>query len=208
MLLESYVQPRVIHAYGCWSLLTVALQGMLAGCAHATTLLNILALRVISKVHPKHCTIMSRALVDDSALQWTGSNLLGGSEISEAISEFKGNVRELGLIVQPEKSGWVSRSRGSWKSFDERAKRLRLTAKKWARNLGHELSGTNPIRKLAEVSFKKFRYDTKGTHGAQRALEAWSPHFGALVWFLQLHTVLLLLEFPGRSPSGSGAQLV
>eukprot|EP00959_Pyramimonas_sp_CCMP1952_P188755 3947954-Pyramimonas_sp.AAC.1 len=63
-----------------------------------------MTLRVINKVHTKHRTIMPRALVDDSTLQWTRSNLLEVSELSEAVSEFKEDARELGLIVQPEKS--------------------------------------------------------------------------------------------------------
>eukprot|EP00959_Pyramimonas_sp_CCMP1952_P463328 9484749-Pyramimonas_sp.AAC.1 len=39
MLLGSYSQPRVVRAFGCWSKEFRARRGILAGCAHATTLL-------------------------------------------------------------------------------------------------------------------------------------------------------------------------
>ena len=51
LLLETYAQPRVIRAYGCWSIPTRALQGILAGCTHATTLLTVLTYRAVVKVH-------------------------------------------------------------------------------------------------------------------------------------------------------------
>eukprot|EP00959_Pyramimonas_sp_CCMP1952_P391368 8201845-Pyramimonas_sp.AAC.1 len=50
MLLDSYSQPRVIRAFGCSSKSFRALQGMLAGCTHATTLLSILTYRAVHAV--------------------------------------------------------------------------------------------------------------------------------------------------------------
>eukprot|EP00959_Pyramimonas_sp_CCMP1952_P246279 5147534-Pyramimonas_sp.AAC.1 len=47
MLLDSYSQPRVIRAFGRWSQSFRALQGILAGCTHATTLLSFLTYRAV-----------------------------------------------------------------------------------------------------------------------------------------------------------------
>ena len=81
MLLDSYSQPRVIRAFGCWSRSFRALQGILAGCTHATTLLSVLTYRAIHRVTQVSPNVNPRALVDDSTLQWIGAKGDTASEL-------------------------------------------------------------------------------------------------------------------------------
>eukprot|EP00959_Pyramimonas_sp_CCMP1952_P437873 9167092-Pyramimonas_sp.AAC.1 len=53
LLLESCVQSRIATACGCWSRPTRAMQAVLAGCKHASTLLTVLTCLAIVCVHSK-----------------------------------------------------------------------------------------------------------------------------------------------------------
>ena len=124
-------------------------QGVLAGCTHATTLLTVLTFRAIGRVHSVYSDVMPRALVDGSTFQWTGRNLTGSASLKAAVRMFSSEVSKLGMIIKPEKSGWLASHKKAMDRFKRGAQSLRLSAKKWMRNLGHEMPGTRPVRKQA-----------------------------------------------------------
>ena len=155
MLLDSYSQPRVIRAFGCWSRSFRALQGILAGCTHATTLLSILTYRAIHRVTQVSPNVNPRALVDDSTLQWIGAKGDTASELFKGVQSFVKDTSRLGLLLQVNKSGWVSTAASARHGFGRFAQNVHLKAKSWVRNLGHELSGPKPIIKQAKARLKK-----------------------------------------------------
>eukprot|EP00959_Pyramimonas_sp_CCMP1952_P319057 6675578-Pyramimonas_sp.AAC.1 len=91
---------------------------------------------------------MPRALVDDSAFQWTGNDTAEAAKLQRAAHTFSG---ELGILIKFEKSGFVTNTMRALKGFQGRAQKLRLSAKKRIRNLGHEMPGARPVRKQAQA---------------------------------------------------------
>eukprot|EP00959_Pyramimonas_sp_CCMP1952_P059485 1242391-Pyramimonas_sp.AAC.1 len=70
MVIEYHRQPRVLKAFNFFSETSVSWQGMLAGCAHSTSLLTLLTLRSVRRVRASG--VVPRALVDDLTIQWVG----------------------------------------------------------------------------------------------------------------------------------------
>ena len=148
MLILAYREPRVLKAFQSHSTMTVALQGNLAGCSHATTCLTVLlyrALRRASALH--HRQVKPRALVDDCSLQWLAVEGAKVSELGEVVSCFFSDLKNLKMIVQPSKSGYVATTTVLAKAFAPLARRLGVIKKVAIRNLGHEMHGTKVMRR-------------------------------------------------------------
>ena len=78
MLLLTYRQPRVLKAHQSLSVLTIAEQGNLAGCSHATTCLTVLLYRALKRASGLCRQVQPRAVVDDCCLQWVAAE--GGQD--------------------------------------------------------------------------------------------------------------------------------
>eukprot|EP00959_Pyramimonas_sp_CCMP1952_P216913 4536310-Pyramimonas_sp.AAC.1 len=157
LLLETYAQPRVIRAYGCWSSPTRAQQGRRAGCTHATTLLTVLTYRAIERVHDMYKDVMPRALVDDNTFQWTGNDMPEAANLQRAVHMFSQEAGKLGMLIKFGKSGFVANAKRALEGFQGRAQKLRLPAKGWIRNIGHEMPGARPVRKQAQARMTSLR---------------------------------------------------
>ncbi|CAK0903414.1 unnamed protein product, partial [Prorocentrum cordatum] len=110
LLVELYRQLRRLQAFGSVSYEVVSYQVALAGCTHACALVSVLMHRVLGRARCMGVT--PRALVDDVALQWVrtaGSNV---GVLWAAVTRFRVEAKQLGIIVQPAKSGYVTSSKG------------------------------------------------------------------------------------------------
>ena len=76
MAVQTYVQPRAIKAYGGLSNAVVSLQGILAGCSMATTLLMVLLHRSLTRAVAAFPNVRPRALIDDISFQWVGERVM------------------------------------------------------------------------------------------------------------------------------------
>eukprot|EP00959_Pyramimonas_sp_CCMP1952_P294519 6160485-Pyramimonas_sp.AAC.1 len=103
MVIEYHRQPRVLKAFTSYSEPFVSWQGMLAGCAHPTSLLTLLTLRAVRRVRASG--VAPRALVDDLAIQWVGEEAGGISKLFNALANLKADVKPLGIVLQDSASG-------------------------------------------------------------------------------------------------------
>ena len=136
LLIMSYREPRVLKANGSCSKTTVAHQGNLAGCAHATTCLSVMLYRALRRVSALNSYIRPRGLVDDVSLQWVATNGAKIDELQTGVKQFFDDVKELNLVLQTSKSGFIATTQRLVRLFTPRAKRLGLV-----RNKGHQEPG-------------------------------------------------------------------
>ncbi|CAK0881610.1 unnamed protein product, partial [Prorocentrum cordatum] len=115
MLLQLYQQPRCIKAYGSLSSSSVAFQGVLAGCTHATYLTYLLTCRVLQRASGVAPTIKPRSLVDVIGLQMVSPDLGDVKLLLSTAMVLTAEARDLGLILQPAKSAVVA---GSAQEYD------------------------------------------------------------------------------------------
>ena len=174
MCIQTYIQPRLVKAYGSVSYPVVSVQGILAGCSMATSMLMVLLHRSLTATFAIHPTVTPRALIDDVSFQWVGeragvTRARGErdpiSELYRAVRRFVESVKPLGLVVQFAKCGFVASTKRARKRFAVYASALKLTAKKAMRNLGHELHGARVFRIQEEARVRK-------TAGRSRKLRA------------------------------------
>ncbi|CAK0909012.1 unnamed protein product, partial [Prorocentrum cordatum] len=94
------------------------------------------------------------ALVDDVTLQWVttaGSNV---SVLRAEVTRFREEAKQLGIIVQPAKSGCVTSSMGLAAESRKHAGYRGLQLLHWARNLRHDLGGGRIQRRLTKLLLK------------------------------------------------------
>ncbi|CAK0862994.1 unnamed protein product [Prorocentrum cordatum] len=91
------------------------------------------------------CTIL-RSLVDDVTLQWAGQPGPGVRALARTTASFLKDLEALHLRVQRSKLGFVATERKVAQIFRGATRALRIPRKAWARNLGHEVFGTRPLR--------------------------------------------------------------
>ncbi|CAK0810080.1 unnamed protein product [Prorocentrum cordatum] len=94
------------------------------------------------------------ALVDDVILQWirtAGSNV---SVLWAAVTRFREEAKQLGIIVYPAKSGYVTSSKGLAAECRKHAGSRGLQLLHWARNLGHDLGGGRIQRRRTKLRLK------------------------------------------------------
>eukprot|EP00959_Pyramimonas_sp_CCMP1952_P445419 9325834-Pyramimonas_sp.AAC.1 len=78
LLIQSYMAPRRVDAFGSLSEAYVSFQGMLAGCSAASSVMLAVLLRPVQSVVQRFPSVRARALMDDVSLQW------GGPDITES----------------------------------------------------------------------------------------------------------------------------
>ena len=81
MLIQAYRQPRTLRAHGSASKFFISEQGIIAGCSHATTILEVLLYRAMRRLSARCPTITPRQLVDDISLRWAGTAELCAEEV-------------------------------------------------------------------------------------------------------------------------------
>ncbi|CAK0839012.1 unnamed protein product, partial [Prorocentrum cordatum] len=130
--------------YGHRSCFVKVEQGILAGCARAACMLEVLTLRALLRVREVHGALVPRALVDDVSVQYVGPDPAGVRALGVAVRAFQDDSTVLGSCFNHTKSGAVAATtsprrlmRGS--KFQQRP---------WMRNLGHETMGARPLRWL------------------------------------------------------------
>eukprot|EP00959_Pyramimonas_sp_CCMP1952_P075228 1572165-Pyramimonas_sp.AAC.1 len=64
-----YRQPKRLKGYGAFSGPLQVEQGILAGCARAVCMLEVLTLRTLLRVREVHGALVPRALVDGVSVQ-------------------------------------------------------------------------------------------------------------------------------------------
>ena len=164
MLLEVYCQPRRIRAYGSNSRATVAVQGVIAGCSHATYLLYLLTYRAVRRAAVISPVITPRTLVDDVGFQLVSPFASDLRMLGTVASDFADDALTLGLVLHPKKSARVAGSTqtrlaigrllgarpGTLQPRAVGARGLRRFPQAGhMRNLGHELHGTR-VRRTVE----------------------------------------------------------
>eukprot|EP00959_Pyramimonas_sp_CCMP1952_P313813 6568997-Pyramimonas_sp.AAC.1 len=87
VLIQSYSQPRTLRAHGSESSLFTSYQGIVAGCSHATTVLEVLMHRAVRRLSALCPTVTPRQLVDDISLRWAGWARDCALEVAEAADE-------------------------------------------------------------------------------------------------------------------------
>ena len=110
MLLKAYRQPRAIKAFGSFSKMVIAHQGNVAGCSHAATALVVLMTRAIKRAAAISPDIEIRLVVDDNTLQAAGKDQQTANELYQATYSYMSDLKELKMVVQPAKSGYVATS--------------------------------------------------------------------------------------------------
>ena len=73
MLVCNYQQPRRIRGLGSLSRSYRSYQGILAGCSHATNLMQVLLLRPLQNIKRDFEFVVLRGLMDDVLFQWVGT---------------------------------------------------------------------------------------------------------------------------------------
>ena len=74
MLLALYRCPRAVQAFGSRSRDVTSYQGILAGCSHANTLMQLLLHRVVVRLVHLYKDVKPRVLMDDASFQWIGDS--------------------------------------------------------------------------------------------------------------------------------------
>ena len=146
MLIQAYRQPRTLRAHGSASRFFVSEQGIIAGCSHATTVLEVLLYRAMRRLSSRCPTITPRQLVDDISLKWAGTAELCAEEVGEAADEACEALENLRLPVQVKKLGYVASNASTEKLLRGTANRRFIAKRRWMRNLGHELTTAKPQR--------------------------------------------------------------
>ena len=108
----------------------------------------VLAMRAAQRMWEVAPSVRARALADDITLHWTSSNLSSCVELRRATAQYIADMAQLRIAVQPDKSGYVATRAGSASAFALHGSALKFQPKKWVRNLGHDLHGVRPVRKL------------------------------------------------------------
>ena len=127
----------------------VTVQGNVAGCSHATTLLRLLLLRTVRHIGASYASVTPRVLVDDLSLQWRGHCEASSIKLAQAAKEFLQALEELSLVPQEEKSFFLISRAAVRKHLAPPMGRIGLKEKAWGRNLGHEVLGTK-VKRLQE----------------------------------------------------------
>ena len=101
----------------------------------------MLLYRALQRASALH--VQPRALVDDCSLQWLADERARVGELGVVVQEFFDSLKNLQMVVQPSKSGYVATTMILAKAFEPLAKKLGVIKKVAIRNLGHEMHGTN-----------------------------------------------------------------
>ena len=112
---------------------------MLAGCTHACAMVSLLLHRLLQRV--RRFRAVPRALVDDVTR--------ARDKLRIAVARFREGAKELGIIIQTEKSGYVTSSTAVAQRRRLRGGARGLAGKRRVRNLGHDLCGRRKVRRQA-----------------------------------------------------------
>eukprot|EP00969_Alexandrium_andersonii_P233555 10311794-Alexandrium_andersonii.AAC.1 len=87
-----------------------SMQGIIAGCSHATTLLRVVLFRLVSRVDSMYRSVLLRVLVDDTSIQWSGNKIAADTQLAHATKAMLHGFGDLMLVPSPGKSGVVASS--------------------------------------------------------------------------------------------------
>ena len=148
MLIQSYIAPRMIDAFGSLSEAYVSFQGILAGCSAASSVMMAILLQPIKRTIGRFPGVQARALMDDVSLQWQGPDVDEASQVLGATKELCRQVLPIGLLLQPNKSGFVSLSTAAERKLKVTARMIGFASRKHMRNLGHDMYGRRIYRRI------------------------------------------------------------
>eukprot|EP00959_Pyramimonas_sp_CCMP1952_P105442 2204284-Pyramimonas_sp.AAC.1 len=84
--------------------------------------------------------------MDDVSLQWGGPDIKESKVVLAAARELCREVSPIGLLLQPDKSGFVASSVAAEKNIASAGRSLGFKKPKHMRNLGHDLYGRRVLR--------------------------------------------------------------
>ena len=117
MLIQCYIAPRRVDAFGSLSEAYISFQGILAGCSHACAMMLAVLLAPVRETIRRFPAVKVRALMDDVSLQWEGPVASGADVVFRAVRELCRRVAPIGLLLQPNKSGYLANSIAAEKRF-------------------------------------------------------------------------------------------
>ncbi|CAK0868726.1 unnamed protein product, partial [Prorocentrum cordatum] len=107
MLLRLYRLPRRLKESGVHSEPFQVDQGILAGCAHAVCLLELLTLRARLRLREVHGNVVPRGIVGAVSVQYAGADSHGVKALRLTVELFQEDSRILGSCFNAKKSGIV-----------------------------------------------------------------------------------------------------
>ena len=105
-----------IKMFGAYSSPYVAMQGIIAGCSMATSLLRALLFRSIVRLAANYSMLRFKVLVDDVSLQWVGlrNQFHRVVCLTAAVRHMLAVFQALGMVAQLAKCGLVLSSFAEW----------------------------------------------------------------------------------------------
>eukprot|EP00959_Pyramimonas_sp_CCMP1952_P238112 4976169-Pyramimonas_sp.AAC.1 len=82
----------------------------------------------------------------DVPLQWGGPDTKDANVVLAAARELRREVAPIGLLLQPNKSGFVASSVAAEKNIASAGRSMGFNHQKHMRNLGHDLYGRRVLR--------------------------------------------------------------
>eukprot|EP00959_Pyramimonas_sp_CCMP1952_P394639 8268376-Pyramimonas_sp.AAC.1 len=83
---------------------------MLAGCSAASSVMLAVLLQPVQSIVKRFPSARARALVDDASLQWDGPDMKESKVVLAAARELRREISPIGLLLRPNKSGFVASS--------------------------------------------------------------------------------------------------
>ena len=123
LLILSYREPRLLRAHGSCSALTIAFQGNLAGCGHAVTCMALMTYRAVLRASALNSYMRPRLLVDDCSLQWIARAGASIEDFHRVVRMLFSDLRELRLVLQASKSGFIATAQKLVKLYTPLAKK-------------------------------------------------------------------------------------
>ena len=117
----------------------ISFQGILAGCSHACANMLVVMLNPVRHTIQRFPTVKARVLMDDVSLQWQGPDVQRADGVFAAVRDLCSRLAPIGLLLQPNKSGFLAHSIAAERRVNLPARRLGFRSKAHLRNLGHDL---------------------------------------------------------------------
>ena len=146
--LGIYMNPRVISGYASYNVPHIALQGIIAGCDHATALWRVLLYRSNIRVQAWQPTVTLRVYVDDTGAQWSDRCLAKASRLFHAAQDILAAFKELMLFAANHKSNLVCSGARVAKLLVKRFASIHVPYSRCVRHLGHDCKGKGSKRTM------------------------------------------------------------
>ncbi|CAK0835143.1 unnamed protein product [Prorocentrum cordatum] len=196
VMLCACQQPRRARAFGNASDAYQFAQGVIAGCAHATTALVVLTKRAMVRASDPTSGARPRQLMGEIGVQkicYGDCDLRAMARVSQALMQ---DLVDLVLPVQTTKMGVVATAASLKRRFTPVAAKTQAKVQQWMRNLGHELRAMRPQRHQERARLKVLK-------GPKRRVASFAKTAGRAIGKLQLAgTAPLALHWAAAGGSG------